>query len=61
MGVDHPRDDEEARAVDALGVRGRLGDDATACEREIAAPELALADVDEAALEQQRRAHDARA
>ena len=59
--VDHPRDDEEAGGVDALRVGGHVGDDPPVRDREVTAPELAAADVDETALEHQPSAHDARA
>jgi hypothetical protein len=45
--VDHPRDDEEARAVDALGVAGGALDDPSAGDGDIGAAELAGADVNE--------------
>jgi hypothetical protein len=61
VGVDHPGDDEVARAVDALGISRCLGDDPAVGDGEIAAAELASAGVDQAVLEQQSSAHDGRA
>ena len=61
MGVDHPRDDQVAGAIDPLGLRRLRRDDSTVRDRDIATAKLTPADVDEAALEQQRPAHDARA
>ena len=43
--VDHPRDDEEARAVDLLGV-GRALDDPPVGDGDVGATELSRADVD---------------
>ncbi len=53
MGVDHPRDDEEAGAVDDLGALGRVGDDPAARDGDVGASEVTRADIDETVLKQQ--------
>ena len=45
--VDHPGHDEEARAVDDLRIRGRLGDDPAAGNGDVGADELTRTDVGE--------------
>ena len=47
VGVHHPRDDGEARAVDVLRVGGRRLGDAPAVDRDVGAAELPCPDVDE--------------
>jgi hypothetical protein len=49
--VDHPGDDEEAGAVDPLGVVRRALDDPAAGDGDVGAAELAPVDVDEAVRE----------
>jgi hypothetical protein len=53
--VDHPGDDGEARAVDALGAVGRGLDDPAAGDGDVGAAEVARADVDETVCEYELR------
>ena len=53
MRVHHPRDHEEARAVDPFGTLGRTADDASVGDGKVGAAELARADVDETVFEQE--------